>query len=58
MKIKFSLDNFFTLVENKILDKIQGEIIFNNLMTNQNNPLPYITKKQLKIFRQMDMIKI
>jgi len=58
MKLRFNLNQIFDLIENKVLYVDQGEILIDNLTTGKNNKLPYITKKQLKIFRKMGCVQI
>lgn len=58
MKLVLNLDQFLDLVKNHVLEKEQGEIIYNNFLTDKNEKLPYITKKQLKIFRKMGIVKL
>ena len=50
---KINLNQFFQLVENKVLTSEQGEILFNNFLTGSNNELPYVYKSQIEQFKKI-----
>lgn len=58
MKLKITLNQYLDLVKIKFFSLEQGEVLFNNFMTNERKEFPNVTKDQLKILRKMGCVKI
>ena len=58
MKVKINLTQILDLIEHKFFDELQVEKIVKGFSEGKNISFPYVTKKQLKIFRKMGCVKI
>jgi len=58
MKLKLTLTQYLDLVKARFFYPDQGEILFNNFLTEKTDQLPYVTKTQLRILRKMGCVEI